>query len=83
MESSQTESKVHRVLYVLRITRVISGILAIGAIVYMIACAVVAMNRQEDSWAAMKWPLIIAVGLLWLFVRSTKKILSCKATNNQ
>ena len=67
-------------LYVLRITRVISGILAIGAIVYMIAGAIVAMNKQEDSWTAMKWPLIIAVGLLWLFVRSTKKILERKAT---
>ena len=83
MEPPQTESKAHRMLYTLRLTRVISGILAIGAIVYMIACAVVAMNKQEDSWAAMKLPLIIAVGLLWLFVQSTKKIFSCKATNNQ
>jgi len=53
--------------------------MAIGAVSYMIACGVIALNRQEDTWSAMKWPLISAVVLLWLFVRSTKKILECES----
>jgi hypothetical protein len=70
---------VERKLRRLEVARVLIGVAVIVAVLAVVLCGIDAFRKERDAWLAMRWPVFIAVLLIWSFARSAKAIVTLEA----
>jgi hypothetical protein len=82
MSHSEIE-EIERRLKAIIIARVTAGILAVLAIGAVVPSGVAALAKEENSWQAMRLPLMASVLFLWIFARCAKAIAVARERLNQ